>query len=70
MVGNRENLREILNIPPHLEIGIVIPIGKPGETAVIDDIKNNDTKYWRDNDSVHHVPKRTIDDLLDLNSEI
>ncbi|MCP4158352.1 MAG: nitroreductase [bacterium] len=67
---NRENLREILNIPTHLEIGIVIPIGKPGETAVIDDVKNNDIKYWRDNNSVQHVPKRTLDDLLDLNSEI
>jgi nitroreductase len=60
----RENLRKALNIPDHLEILLVLALGKPIERVVLDSIKNNDFKYWRDDDQVHHVPKRTIDEVL------
>ena len=43
---------------------LIIALGKPVEKVVIEDIKNDDVKYWRDENKTHHVPKRTIDELI------
>jgi hypothetical protein len=46
-------------------IGYVIALGKPAETCVIEPVgKDGDVKYYRDADGVHHVPKRSMEDLL------
>jgi len=60
----KESLAKILHLPDYLKIIQVIALGKPSERVVIEDIKNNDVKYWRDKDSVHHVPKRGLDELI------
>ncbi len=60
----REELSQILNLPADLDIINVLALGKPKETVVIDDIKDGDYKYWRDIDEVHHVPKRSVDELI------
>jgi hypothetical protein len=40
-------------------------VGKPKETVVIEDLAPGEaTKYWRDDDQVHHVPKRTLEELI------
>ncbi len=57
-------LIEALSIPESLEPKLVIALGKPVETVVIEDMKDNDVKYWRDDDKVHHVPKRSLDELI------
>jgi nitroreductase len=62
---NREGLRETLGIAAHLEIVMVVALGKPGEKVVIEDGTPPEPRpYWRDADSVHHVPKRPLSDLL------
>ncbi len=60
----KEVLSELLRVPAHMEIIMVIALGKPKEVVVIDDIKDGDVKYWRDGEGVHHVPKRRLEELI------
>jgi nitroreductase len=60
----REALRNDLNIPEKYEILLVLALGKPAETVVTDEIKENNVKYWRDAGDIHHVPKRPLDELI------
>jgi len=60
----KEKLRTVLNIPKQYDILLVLALGKPTEQVVIDTIINNDVKYWRDEKSVHHVPKRTLNEII------
>ncbi len=60
----REELSEALAIADHLEILSVIAIGEPVEIVVLEKMKNGDRKYWRDEEGVHHVPKRGLDEII------
>ncbi len=61
---DRDAIRELLEIPEELNISVVIALGKPKETVVIDEAKDGDIKYWRDENQVHHVPKRPLADII------
>ena len=44
---------------------LVLALGKPAETVVLDELgEDGDIAYWRDENDVHHVPKRSLDDLI------
>jgi len=60
----REELQDELKIPDKYEILLVLALGKPVEKVMIEDVKDGDVKYWRDNEKNHHVPKRNLDDLI------
>ena len=61
----KKELAQALNVDPRYEILLVISIGKPGEKVVIESLgKDGDTKYWRDEKGVHHVPKRALADII------
>ncbi len=60
----REKLKQLLNIENHFEVLLVIALGKPKEKVVIEEVKNGDIKYYRDEKQVHHVPKRSLDELI------
>ncbi len=60
----RERLRDILEIPEQYKIIQVLALGKPAEEVVIDEVMKGDIKYWRDENDVHHVPKRSLDELV------
>lgn len=60
----KEQLRAELNIPEHLEILLILAIGKPVENVIIDEIRNGDVKYWRDKEQNHHVPKRPLSEII------
>lgn len=61
----RDQLRQALAIPERYEILVVLALGKPKETVVVEEIgPDGDIKYWRDAEGVHHVPKRRLTDLI------
>jgi nitroreductase len=60
----REEFRSEFNIPDKFEILLILSLGKPVENVLIDDIANDDVKYWRDGNNNHHVPKRSLKELI------
>ncbi len=62
---NKPILKQALCIPDTYEIVFVLAIGKPKENVVIDPVgPDGDIKYWRDAEETHHVPKRSLEDLI------
>ena len=62
---NRHQLTEILNLSEQYEILDVVALGKPAEKVVVEPLpENGDTRYWRDEQGIHHVPKRSVDELV------
>ena len=67
MIGSvqREKLRKALEIPLCYEILLVLALGKPKETVTIEAAgPEGDIRYWRDEEGVHHVPKRSLDQII------
>ncbi|MEW6490352.1 MAG: nitroreductase family protein [Thermodesulfobacteriota bacterium] len=67
MIGNvqKDRLREALKIPAHLRIRLVLALGKPSERVVLEPLPpDGDVRYWRDPEGVHHVPKRSLEEIV------
>jgi hypothetical protein len=62
---DRDALKSVLDLPQGMEICLTIALGKPAEQVVIEDVIDpDDIEYWRDDDSIHHVPKRSLNELI------
>jgi nitroreductase len=62
---DRQGLRKDLNIADEYEVLLVIALGKPKEEVVIEELpEDGNIKYYRDENGVHHVPKRKLEDLI------
>jgi nitroreductase len=58
-------LSSLFDMPEHLTISLVVALGKPRETVIIEECKGeDDVRYWRDEHGVHHVPKRSLKNCL------
>ena len=67
MIGSikRDQLRQLLNLPERCDILLVIALGVPKEEVVLEEVNpGGDIKYWRDRDAVHHVPKRSLKEII------
>jgi nitroreductase len=61
----KAELSQALVIPAEYEILLVIALGKPKETIVLEAVgSEGDVKYWRDEQAVHHVPKRSLREII------
>lgn len=60
-----KSLEQALQLPEQYEIQLVLALGKPAETVVTEPLgAEGSTVYYRDAEDVHHVPKRSLDDLI------
>lgn len=66
MIGsvNRARLRKLLKIPRRYSILLVLALGSPREKVMLERVTRGDVRYWRDAKSVHHVPKRALNEII------
>jgi len=61
----RAPLRSALKLDVQYRIMLVIALGKPAEQIVLEEVgPEGDIKYWRDAEGIHHVPKRSLDEVI------
>ena len=61
----RDRLCQILSVEPRYEILYVLALGKPREVVVIESLPpDGSIRYWRDKQDMHHVPTRSLDDII------
>ncbi len=61
---NRLQLQRELELPDHLKIVHVIALGYPKEEVSVEEMKDNNHVYWRDVNEKHHVPKRSLEEII------
>ena len=62
---NRKELRKTLDLPERFNILLVLALGMPAETVTLETVGDDgNTKYWRDKEGIHHVPKRSLADII------
>lgn len=57
-------IKEELHLPEKMKPLYVLALGVPKEKVEIEKMTAGDIKYWRDENGVHHVPKRELDELV------
>ena len=61
----RTELMEIFGLDPEkYAISMVIALGVPVEEVKMVEVKDDDIKYYRDENQVHYVPKRSLKDVI------
>ena len=61
----REKLAKALDLPENLRIMLILALGAPVEERVVYPVADDDDiKYWRDGKGVHHVPKRSLSEII------
>ena len=67
MIGNFNagEVRKTLALPETMAPLLVVAIGEPAETVVLTEVgPDGSVQYYRDENDVHYVPKRSLEDIL------
>jgi nitroreductase len=67
MIGalDRAQLVKALDIASRYQIELVVALGVPAEKIVLEDLgTDKNIAYYRDANDVHHVPKRSLADII------
>jgi nitroreductase len=62
---DREEIREILDVGEEFEIESVVALGYPNEEPVIEQMVDS-VEYWKDDTGQLHVPKRSLEEVLQI----
>jgi len=63
---SKDRLRQALNVPARYEIAILLALGYPDESPVVE-AAADPIKRWVDDKGILHVPKRSLEDVLHRN---
>jgi nitroreductase len=66
LMFNESDIKMLLEIPDTYDIALVITMGYPDESPVVDKAKDN-VNIYVDEKSVRHVPKRKLADIIHHN---
>jgi nitroreductase len=62
---DKKRLSGVLGLGDGYEIEAVVAIGHPKEQIVLEEMGvDGDVRYWRDEQGVHHVPKRGLAEII------
>lgn len=67
MIGNftAGEVKDVLELGENLHPLLIVAFGKPDEKIVLSELpESGDTNYYRDQEDVHYVPKRRLEDEL------
>lgn len=67
MIGNfgTDKIQKTLGIEAHLSPVLVVAFGKKEENIILTEVEEGDsTKYYRDSEDTHYVPKRKLEDII------
>lgn len=67
MIGalNRPGLKEALKLPDHLEVALVLAIGKTIEEMIIEPQEPGTvSRQWWETKDIRHVPKRSLEEII------
>jgi len=60
-----EKVQRLLGLEQRFKVLLVLALGYPAETVVVEEVGlEGDIRYWRDEQGVHHVPKRSLAEVL------
>ena len=58
-------VQRLLQLDGRFTVLLVLALGYPAETVVLEEMgADGDVRYWHDDQGVHHVPKRLLDEIL------
>jgi nitroreductase len=63
---DKAGVKKVLNIPEYCEVKYVVALGYPDEKSQVEKVKNS-IKYWKDENGLFHVPKRSLKETLHRN---
>ncbi len=66
LMYNAARLRKILEVPDQYEIALVLAIGYPAESSVVE-VMTDTIAFEMDEQGTRHVPKRKLEDVLHYN---
>lgn len=62
---NEKKIKLELGLGESICVMLCIALGAPAETVVLEELEHGgSTRYYRDADGVHHVPKRRLEDII------
>ncbi len=62
--AKNEDISSLLNLPEHLCPMLILGLGVPAETVVLTEAKDGNVTYYRDENNIHYVPKRPLDEII------